>query len=150
MSLHPSPTSTSSNKILSTISAESLMRTLEEMIECCTEPPELMTPLAMIELIKSLRYPWPMKRFLLAGTAAHKCGLPSFLIQIHGRNGLQQIHIGIIERVYGSDISPIAIPSDAAFTRAERVGKDTACRDQFRNDVFPKVVAGLLNFSIFG
>ncbi len=73
------------------------MRTLEEMIECCTEPPELKTGLGMIELIKSLRYPWPTKRFLLAGTAAHKCGLPSFLIQVHGRNGLQQIHIGIIK-----------------------------------------------------
>ncbi|CSI70623.1 Uncharacterised protein [Vibrio cholerae] len=28
---------------------------MEEMIECCTEPPELMTPLAMIELIKILQ-----------------------------------------------------------------------------------------------
>ena len=57
---------------------------------------------------------------------------PFFVIQIQRRRITEQIHVGIIQALDGSDVFPVA---------AERVGVDGAAVPQHgRDDVFPEIV----------
>lgn len=110
-------------------------------MECCTEPPELMTPVAMMELIKIPSLPVLTIQYELVETAARKYESPNWIdigslvvlaladpYSLHRRN--QWYHV-----------APVAILINAPFTATKLISINGFRINQLRYDVFSEVMA---------
>ena len=79
------------------------------------------------------------RRWVLAMVGADG---PVPLVQIEGRDGLEQVHVRFVVGVNAAHIAPVAVLGDPAPGAAELVGVDLVRPDEARDQVLPEVMAG--------